>query len=171
VTDKPDPAAHAMNGFVPKPAPRRLDNSYVAMGLVVTYLMTKPAFAKQPFGSWSRVLVGQINRKHYFLMMDGKKVVGFAGWALTTRDKAEDWLNDVRDFTFAESNFGDTLVVNAWAADTTEIHRAMVDHYRTIIGPYRSMYFKRAYDDGSIRKVRLPVNRFVAGHVERKGAH
>jgi hemolysin-activating ACP:hemolysin acyltransferase len=146
----------------------KIEQPHAALGYVVAYLMTKLAFAKQPFGFWSRVLVGQINRGHYFLMFEGKKVVGFAGWALTTKDKAEDWLNDVRDFTFAESNIGDTLVVNAWAADSTDIHRAMVDHYRTIITPYRSMYFKRAYDDGTVRKVRLPVNRFVGSHVARK---
>jgi hemolysin-activating ACP:hemolysin acyltransferase len=146
----------------------KIEQPHAALGFVVAYLMTKLAFAKQPFGFWSKVLVGQINRGHYFLIFEGAKVVGFAGWALTTKEKAEDWLNDVRDFTFAESNTGDTLVVNAWAADNTEVHRAMVDHYRTIIAPYRSMYFKRAYDDGTVRKVRLPVNRFVGNHVARK---
>ena len=36
----------------------------VALGLAVNHLMTKPAFAQLSFGDWSRILVGQINRKH-----------------------------------------------------------------------------------------------------------
>jgi hypothetical protein len=41
----------------------RPDNPYVALGLAVSHLMTKPAFATLRFGEWSRILVGQINRK------------------------------------------------------------------------------------------------------------
>ena len=40
----------------------RPDNPYVALGLAVNHLMTKPAFAALRFGEWSRILVGQINR-------------------------------------------------------------------------------------------------------------
>jgi hemolysin-activating ACP:hemolysin acyltransferase len=149
---------------------RRIDPPAAALGLAVAHLMTRPAFARLPFGAWSKVLVGQINRGHYFLMYDGPKVVGFAGWALTTEAKAEDWLMDRADFSFADSTAGDTLVVNCWSAATTEIHRAMVDAYRPIIAPYRQLYFKRFYEDGAIRKVRLPVNRFVGGHVARARA-
>ena len=37
-------------------------------------LMKKPAFAKMPFGHWSRVLTGQIKRGHYTIVIDGKRV-------------------------------------------------------------------------------------------------
>ena len=37
----------------------RPDNPYVALGLAVNHLMTKPAFAALRFGEWSRILVGQ----------------------------------------------------------------------------------------------------------------
>ena len=43
----------------------RPQSPYVALGLAVNHLMTKPAFANLRFGDWSRILVGQINRKHY----------------------------------------------------------------------------------------------------------
>ena len=36
--------------------------------------MTKPAFARQRFGDWSRILVGQINRKHYYLAVDSARI-------------------------------------------------------------------------------------------------
>ena len=44
-----------------------------ALGLAVAHMMTKPAFASLPFGDWSRVLVGQINRGHYAFVLDGAK--------------------------------------------------------------------------------------------------
>ena len=68
----------------------RPDSPYVALGLAVNHLMTKPAFAALRFGEWSRILVGQINRKHYYFVVDAKnQVQGFLGWAITTKDKAE----------------------------------------------------------------------------------
>ena len=39
----------------------RPQNPYVALGLAVNHLMTKPAFANLRFGDWSRILTGQIN--------------------------------------------------------------------------------------------------------------
>ena len=61
----------------------RPDNPYAALGLAVSHLMTKPAFANLKFGAWSRILVGQINRKHYCFVVDGKnQIQGFMGWAV-----------------------------------------------------------------------------------------
>jgi hypothetical protein len=37
----------------------RPQNLYVALGLAVNHLMTKPAFANLRFGDWSRILVGR----------------------------------------------------------------------------------------------------------------
>lgn len=50
----------------------RPDSAVVALGLAVNHLMTKPAFARQAFGEWSRILVGQINRKLYCFAVSGK---------------------------------------------------------------------------------------------------
>ena len=38
----------------------RTHNPYVALGLAVSHLMTKPAFANLRFGDWSRILTGQM---------------------------------------------------------------------------------------------------------------
>ena len=54
-----------------------------ALGLAVSHLMIKPAFANLKFGDWSRILVGQINRGHYCFAVDAdNQVQGFMGWAL-----------------------------------------------------------------------------------------
>jgi hemolysin-activating ACP:hemolysin acyltransferase len=67
----------------------RAQNAYVALGMAVSHLMTKPAFANLRFGDWSRILTGQINRKHYYFAIDSKnQIQGFVGWALASKENA-----------------------------------------------------------------------------------
>jgi hemolysin-activating ACP:hemolysin acyltransferase len=143
----------------------------MALGLAVNHLMTKPAFANLRFGEWSRILVGQINRGHYCFAVDGRnKIVGFAGWALTSRDKAEAWVEGRRGLSYEDSLTGECLVFNAWSADNLRVHRFMVDEARKLIRDKETLYFKRYYADGSTRPVRLNVNDFVASHIARRTA-
>src|SRR5690348_7191791 len=97
----------------PRPALRqfRPANSYAALGLAVNHLMTKPAFANCKFGDWSRILVGQINRKHYWLVVDANnQIQGFLGWALTSKDKAEAWVEGKAGLSYQDSQDGDCVV-------------------------------------------------------------
>jgi hemolysin-activating ACP:hemolysin acyltransferase len=143
-------------------------NPALALGLAVSHLMTKPAFANLRFGDWSRILVGQINRGHYYFAIDGNnQIQGFVGWALTTKEKAEAWVEGRRPLTYEDSKEGDCLVFNAWSANTTRVHRFLVDEGRKIIKDKQIVYFKRHYKDGSTRPVRLTVNEFVADHIEQ----
>lgn len=133
--------------------------------------MVKPAFANLPFGEWSRVLVGQINRGHYcFAIDEAGQIQGFVGWALTSRDKAEAWVEGRRALSYEDSLAGDCLVFNAWSANTTRVHRFLVDEARKLISDKQTLYFKRYYSDGTTRPVRLSVNDFVSGHINRKAA-
>ena len=59
----------------------RPENPYIALGLAVNHLMTKPAFANLQFGDWSRILTGQINRKHYYFAVDSKNQSSGISWA------------------------------------------------------------------------------------------
>lgn len=147
----------------------RAKDPCIALGLAVSHLMTKPAFAKLPFGDWSRILTGQINRKHYYFAVDSKnQIQGFIGWALTSKEKAEAWVEGRGAVTFADSRDGDCLIFNAWAANTPEVNRFLVSQAREIIQGKDTVYFKRHYKDGSTRPVRLRVNDFVAQHLTRQ---
>jgi hemolysin-activating ACP:hemolysin acyltransferase len=144
-------------------------NAYVALGLAVSHLMTKPAFAKLRFGDWSRILTGQINRKHYCFAIDGNNQVhGFLGWALTSKEKAEAWVEGRGAVSFEDSQDGDCVIINAWAASTPEANRFLLAQARRIIDGKDTVYFKRHYKDGSTRPVRLRVNDFVARHLARE---
>ena len=94
----------------------RPESPYVALGLAVSHLMTKPAFANLRFGDWSRVLVGQINRKHYAFVVDDKnQIQGFLGWALTSKEKAEAWVEGCGELSYQDSLDGDPVIFNAAA--------------------------------------------------------
>jgi hemolysin-activating ACP:hemolysin acyltransferase len=141
----------------------------VALGLAVDHLMSKPAFASLPFGEWSRVLVGQINRGHYVFAVDSaKRIQGFVGWGLVTRAKAEAWVEGGYALTYQDCLEGDCVLFNAWSANSTRVHRFLVDAARKLIKDSETVYFKRHYKDGSWRPVRLNVNDFVAGHINRR---
>jgi hemolysin-activating ACP:hemolysin acyltransferase len=150
----------------------RPDNPYAALGLAVSYLMTKPAFAGLRFGEWARILVGQINRKHYYFVVDAKNhVQGFLGWAVTSKDKAEAWLEGRGGLSYADDGFdGSSIIFNAWAASNGKVNRFLLQEARKIIVGKEMVYFKRHYRDGSTRPVRLRVNDFVAQHLEQKTA-
>jgi hemolysin-activating ACP:hemolysin acyltransferase len=149
----------------------RPDSPYVALGLAVSHLMTKPAFAVLRFGDWSRILVGQINRKHYYFAVDRKnQVQGFMGWAATSKENAEAWVEGRRNFSFEESLSGDCLVFNAWAANSAKVNRFLLAAARKVMEGKDTVYFKRHYPDGSTRPGRLRVNDFVAQHVAREKA-
>jgi hemolysin-activating ACP:hemolysin acyltransferase len=148
----------------------RPDNPASALGIAVNHLMTKPAFANLRFGDWSRILVGQINRRHYcFVVDDNREIRGFVGWALTSRENAEAWVEGRRSLSYEDSKAGDCVIINAWSADDGRVHRLLLDATRKLTKDKHTIYFKRHYGDGSTRPVRLNVNDFVVAHLSRNG--
>ena len=139
-----------------------------ALGLAVSHLMVKPAFANLKFGDWSRILVGQINRGHYCFAIDGdNQVQGFMGWAFADKDKAEAWVEGRRPLSFEDSRNGDCMVINAWSANSTRVTRFLLAEMRRVGKDKATVYFKRHYKDGTTRPARLAVNSFVESHIER----
>lgn len=141
-----------------------------ALGLAVSYLMTRPAFAKLPFGHWSRILTGQINRGHYLFAVRGSEIVGFFGWALTTEEVAELWLSGTREPSAEECRDGDCILINAWEARDDSVQKFVVEKFREVILGKRLIYGKRFYDDGRVRPVRVTVNDFVARHLRTRAS-
>ena len=140
----------------------RPTNRAAALGLTVSHLMSKPAFAALRFGSWSQVLVGQINRGHYCLVVDdGEQVRGFLGWALCSEALADAWLTG-RDFAGTAAREGDCIVFNAWSGETQAANHLVLKVARSAMLGRRLAYFRRVYPDGTSRPMRMPVNAFVS---------
>jgi len=148
----------------------RPNNPALALGLAVSHLMTKPAFAALRFGEWSRILVGQINRKHFCFVADSKNQVhGFLGWALTSKDIAEAWVQGRRGLSAQDGRDGDCIIFNALASSSTRANRLLMIEGRKAMAGKQTAYFKRHYPDGSTRASSVAVNEFVDRHIERGG--
>jgi hemolysin-activating ACP:hemolysin acyltransferase len=146
----------------------RPESPTAALGLAVSHLMTKAAFARLGFGDFSRILVGQINRKHFCFAVDGAgRVQGFMGWALASEEHATAWADGRRALSFEDSRQGNCVVVNAFAADTPAARRFLIEEARRLFKDKTMVYFKRHYKDGSTRIARVGINIFVLRHVER----
>ena len=145
-------------------------NAAAALGLAVSHLMVKPAFANLQFGDWSRILVGQINRGHFCFAMDAEnQIQGFMGWALASKEHAEGWVEGRRALTFEDSRDGDCMVINAWSANSNAVTRFMLAEARRVARDKTTVYFKRHYKDGTTRPARVAVNSFIASHIARSG--
>lgn len=142
-------------------------NAYAALGRAVSYLMTKPNFRELNFGAWSRTLTGQINRNHYFLVLEGEKMVGFAGWAFVDEELAKAWADGQADFGSADCVSGDCMVVNGWAADNIRVNRFITGEVRRALVGRKAVYAKRFYPGGRVRPFRLGVTEALDGHVGR----
>ena len=131
----------------------------VALAAAVEYLSQKPAFARLPFGEWSRILVNQAQRGHSLFVVDPQqgRVRGFLGWALTNRACAEDWLAGRRGLTNEECREGEMLVINAFASESPEASLFLIEAGRQIFAPQKAVYFKRFYADGRVRSSRVAI--------------
>jgi tetratricopeptide (TPR) repeat protein len=137
----------------------RPNDRAAALGLAVEFLSKKPAFAKLQFGEWSQVLFYQVAREHFFFVVDkDRRVQGFLGWALTDQALAEQWLEGRAGLSNEQCRNGDCVIINAFAADTGDVNRFIIDTMRQVFASGRTLYFKRHYPDGRTRPVRLSVN-------------
>lgn len=143
------------------------ENRPMALGLAVEHLMSKPAFARLPFGHWSRILTGHVRRGHYFFVASGNRIVGFCGWALGTREEAEAWLAGSREAPPLRGESGDCIVLNTWSADTPAAHRLVLDELRIRGRGRKTLYAKREYEDGRTRLLRLRLDGSVDSHAEK----
>lgn len=161
-------ATPAPAGSRPELRVLRPDNPFTALGLAVNHLMTKPAFGNLRFGEWSRILVGQINRKHYCFVVDDKnQIQGFLGWALASRANAEAWVEGRGALSYQDSLQGECIVFNAWASSGAKVNSLLLHEARKAMTGKETAYFKRHYKDGTTRASRVAVNEFVGQHLER----
>lgn len=144
-----------------------LDNRAAALGLAVEHLMSKPAFARLPFGHWARILTGQIRRGHYFFVAEGNRIVGFCGWALASEAEAEAWITGRPEAARIVGDTGDCMVLNAWSADTPAAHQLIREELRIRGRGNRMLYAKRDYKDGRVRPLRMKVAESIHSHAER----
>ncbi|MGI9415266.1 MAG: hypothetical protein ACR2PM_16440 [Hyphomicrobiales bacterium] len=138
----------------------RPQNTTYALGLSVEMTAREPAYSNMAFAEWVQVLAGQIERNHYFFVIDGgDNVVGVAGWALAGHEKALAWLEQGATLDHADCGRGNCVILNTWVAGNAEVQRFMIDRGKTELNGKKLIFAKRTYPDGKMRAVKLPVSK------------
>jgi hemolysin-activating ACP:hemolysin acyltransferase len=156
-----DPATAARPMVIPAAPPRgglqvyRLRSPQVALAVMVQLSAAAPAFASQRFGTWARVLVGQVNRGDYLILGRDGQPVGFAGWFAARKADAEAWLEREADIPVAPPNEADCAVMNAFMAPSPEASRYLREGFLMQI-PTLSMIYAKRVKDGKRRLARVP---------------
>ncbi len=75
------------------------------------------------------------------------------------------WLAGQGELSFEDSKAGEIMLINAWAAETNDVTKIILERLRVIGRVQKMVYFKRLYPDGRIHSGRLSVNAFVDAHI------
>ena len=135
----------------------RLRDPTLALGAAVEALMGAPAFASQPFGAWSRVLIGQVNRGHYALARRAGTTVGFVGYARVAHETAERWLHAGVPLGSRDCQGGPVILINAWTARDRPASLALRQWLRAACPDAETVVARRLYPDNCAKVVRLPL--------------
>lgn len=146
----------------PPPALRdaQAKSPFSACGRSVAFLMRAPVFAALPFGMMTRLVVGQVNRGHYFFILDAAdEVQGYCGWAQVSHGAAEAWLTANRDIADPGAKEGPVCAINLWHATGPAVNAAMIAALRRRLSrATEAIVARRFYADGRVRPVRLRVD-------------
>lgn len=143
----------------------RMTDANMALGLAVRLFMADKALAQLPFGHWSPILWGQIQRNHYHFIVEGSEALGFLGWCLAKESDAERWLAG-GELPFDKSYAGDCMIINAWIARGTRVNRFVLQEARHAGRNVKWVYFKRFYADGRNRPMKLAATKFISTHLD-----
>lgn len=99
------------------------------------------------------LLNGSINRGHYRLFSDGTRTVGFAAWALTTRDAAHRWAFDNDGSQIGNGRTGEGAIINFFACDNVEIARSARNEARVVFDGLSFICGRRSYQNRSTRPI------------------
>ncbi len=138
----------------------RHPNQVQALGMAVNLLRNVEPFSAYAFGPFVSNLMGQIRRRHYVFTLPGKRVVGYAGWALCDPEVAEAWLERRRTPSYEECVDGECVVFLTFYTATPEAFKFQARYLRNLY-PNRKVTWRRDYGDRR-RGVRV-VNRAAQG--------
>ncbi len=132
---------------------RRHSSDIHALGMAVNLLRHTAPFSSYAFGPFAGNLMGQIKRQHYVFTLQGKRVLGYAGWALCDPEVAEAWLEGRYMPTFEECEKGACWVGLTWHAATRAACLFQARYLRDRF-PKRNGLWRRDYGDRR-RQVRV----------------
>jgi hypothetical protein len=128
-----------------------------ALGLVIDFVGRRPPFSHFETGTLLEALGHQLRDQHHLVAFDGLKVVGYAGWMMTTTQIAEAWQRNEGGLVRRKGEDADAAVLTIVASIDKSITKRLMRGAREL-NPGRRAYFKRdANDTSRLRKISVRV--------------
>lgn len=136
-----------------RPVILQLHPSFEAFGVVFDYLSKTDPFTQFQVGHFSTIVRQQLKTGYHLVAMDGKTVVGYVGWILTTKEIGDRWQNAEGKLTPVVEENSDSAALTVVASKNRSILLRLIRGARTL-NPGKQVYFKREYEDArkSMRK-------------------
>ena len=131
----------------------RQKDPYAAAGRAMALLMTNDAFG--------RLIVGQVNRNHYYFICRNNVPTGFIGWAYCGEKAAYAWAerNDARNL--GDGTTGDSVILNSWLADGKDMNSYLLGRLREEWTDKKKLFARRRYTNGKSRALVLNIDRDI----------
>ena len=99
------------------------------------------------------ILNGSINRGHYRFFRDGPSILGFAAWALASRDAAYQWAFKNDGSGIGDGQVGTGIILNLLVCDNIDVVQFARDAALDLFAGYGFLCARRSYADGRSRPV------------------
>ncbi len=119
--------------------------TYEGFGRVMDYVGRRMPFAGFESGVLVEAIYQQLKHSHHLVAMRGDKVIGYAGWMLTSIELAEGWLEGKASLV---RKHGDEATAAALTIVASEDRAAITKLMRGArrLNPGKRAYFKRGAD-------------------------
>ena len=119
--------------------------TYQGFGMVMDYVARRMPFAGFEAGTLTDALHQQLKSGHNLVAVRGNKIVGYAGWLLTSKEIAEAWLADRAKLVRKQGEEATAGVLTIVVSDDDAVVPRLIRAVRRL-NPGRRAYFKRGAD-------------------------
>jgi hemolysin-activating ACP:hemolysin acyltransferase len=126
---------------------KRFEKPTEALGCATLLLSTARPFDRMRFGALARALNGQIHRGHYLFAAQGRRLVGYVGWALCTEEVGRGWAHGRYRPSHEDCLAGDCFVGLTWYGESPRITFFLMRRCRALY-PGVKVFGRREYGDG-----------------------
>lgn len=141
-----------------KPKQLQLKPSMEALGIVLSFICQSSPYAEFRAGKIIAAVQHQLSTRSHVCLVDGERMVAYAGWLPVNAADAERWLDGEHSLQPVPSDSTDAVALTIVSAAHRRHVPQLIRACRTLV-PQRTIYFKRDYAGRAARKSKLSVFR------------
>ena len=123
----------------------RLAPSFEAFGLVLDLLASTEPFRSFDLETLSAAIKRQLADSHNLAAMQGDRIVGYAGWILTTSADGAEWVENRRRIHPIAEEDADAAALTVFASEDAGATKRLIRGAREL-NKGKRVFFKRSYD-------------------------